>query len=64
MLKNGLKSKRLGTGLKQYELGAKAGVHPGTISLIENQKLVPSPGQKRKLAKALHVEVEEIFPEK
>ena len=50
-----LKRARKKAGLKQYELGAKAGVHPSLISFAENDRFRFDEDQLRKIAEALGV---------
>ncbi len=49
--------------LSQVDLTRKTGIGPATISNLENEKIFPYPGWRRKLAQALEVSEEELFPE-
>lgn len=56
---------RKAQGLSMSALARKAELHVSTVSLIENGRLKPYPGQREKLAKALGMEdrEDELFEE-
>lgn len=58
-----LKRTRLLQGKNQYDLMLETGIDQALISLFENDYRKPSEIQKKNLARALKVKVEEIFPE-
>ncbi len=60
---NKLKAARLARGLSQLDLTQKTGISPQTISQMENEKIYPYPGWRKKLSKALGVSEKELFPE-
>lgn len=60
-LKNRLKEHRARVGINQSELGMMAGVSRQTVSLIERGDYSPSVTVALKLARSLHVTVEDIF---
>jgi putative transcriptional regulator len=62
-MKNNLADRRTDIPMTQDELAEKAGVTKATISLIENDKQTPTLITKKKIAKALGLTVEDIFPE-
>jgi ribosome-binding protein aMBF1 (putative translation factor) len=49
-------------GLKQDKLSIKAGFYPSYISLIETASRVPSSYSLHRIAKALGVSVEKLYP--
>jgi transcriptional regulator with XRE-family HTH domain len=51
-----LKQERKKLGLSQAKLAQKADLHPTTVSNIETGNLIPWPGQREKLARALRAE--------
>ena len=53
---------RQARGWNQTELAFHAGLAPSVISQIENGKRSPSASTLEKLAKALNVEVGDLFP--
>jgi DNA-binding XRE family transcriptional regulator len=57
-----LRLARIGAGLKQVELARAAKCAQPIISMIENGKLMPDPTLARRLAKALNVDANSIFP--
>ena len=61
---NNLRKARLTIDKSQLQLMKETGIFFSTISRIENGWLKPSDKQKKKLAKALKVEQEWLFPEK
>lgn len=44
---------RMSQGMSMSGLARRAEMHASTVSQIENKRMVPYPGQKEKLAKAL-----------
>jgi len=63
MPKNYLREARLKKGLSQVQLSVKTGIACTTISALETGKIFPFNGWKVKLAEALDVAIEDIFPE-
>jgi putative transcriptional regulator len=63
MPKNNLRSIRTEKKLSQVKLSVRTGIACTTISAIETGRIVPFNGWKTKLAEALGMSVEEIFPE-
>ncbi|HYE80015.1 MAG TPA: helix-turn-helix transcriptional regulator [bacterium] len=61
---NNLREYRIRQLLTQKQLAEKSGVSQVTISFIENQLSNPMDLTKQKLARALAVAPEELFPEK
>lgn len=61
-VKNLLKIKRWQAGLKQYELATMLKRSAPYLSMVENYRLEPPEDFKRKVAEALKLHVEEIFP--
>jgi len=61
---NNLRKARLKADKSQLKLMKETGIFFSTISRIENGWLKPSDKQKKKLAKALKVDQEWLFPEK
>jgi len=62
-MKNNLRSLRKEKGLSQLELSYETRISPPDISKMERDKVFPYPKWRKKLAKALEVKEEEIFPE-
>jgi transcriptional regulator with XRE-family HTH domain len=60
---NALRLMRLLSGKRQYDVGNEAGINQARISLIENQLVQPRQDEKERLAKALGMRPEEIWPE-
>jgi transcriptional regulator with XRE-family HTH domain len=63
MLKNFVRDVREKRGLSQLKLSRIAEIAPGTISNIENGKVFVYEGWKKRLAEALEVPQNELFPE-
>lgn len=63
-MKNRLKEARFFAKKPQARLWLETGVHYATISRIECGYIKPTEEQKKKLAKALKVKPEWLFPEK
>jgi transcriptional regulator with XRE-family HTH domain len=53
---------RIERGLSQAKLAARAGIDPSTVNQIETGKRSPSTNSLNKLARALGVEVADLFP--
>ena len=49
-------------GLSQFGLSLRARVHPSTISRIESGHYRPYPAEAKRLARALGVSAEDLFP--
>ena len=60
---NYLKEVKAAKGVSGLKLSQMTGISPGAISNIENGKIIAYPGWKQRIAEALEVPVEEIFPE-
>lgn len=60
---NQLKKIRELKGLSQFELAKKADITPSDISRIENNKIFAYPGWRARLAEALDIPQNELFPE-
>lgn len=63
-IENKLKEARFFAKKNQVVLCLETGIHYSTISRIECGYCQPTPDQKKKLAKALKVSVDWLFPEK
>ena len=61
-MKNRLKEARFFTGKPQIQLWLETGIHYSTISRIECGYIEPNDTCKKKLAKALNVKKEWLFP--
>lgn len=59
---NKLREARKEKGLSQLKLAFVTGIAPGDISRIENGWLVPYPGWRKRLSRALGVPETELFP--
>ena len=57
-----MKIARMKNGITQYDLSYSTRIPQGTISLIEQGIKQPSFDQAQKIAEALHMSIEEIFP--
>lgn len=62
MGENKLKEFREAMGLSQVTLSYMTHIASPNLSAIENGRLAPWPKARRKLARALNVTVEELFP--
>jgi transcriptional regulator with XRE-family HTH domain len=60
--KNHIKKVRLSNQISQIRLAAETGVYFSTLSRLEHGWLKPTDTQKKKLARALKVSIEELFP--
>ena len=58
-----LKVARVKKEMSQYELSFKTGISQARISLMENGYRQPTKGQAVRIAEALQIDIEEIFPE-
>ena len=58
--KKSLKIARAISDVTQWDLAADTGIHPTTLSHIERGRLVPTEEQKKKIAKALNIPIEDI----
>lgn len=63
MKKNRLREVRLLKGMSQFDLALITKINSAEISKIENGKIFPYAGWKRRLSDALNVSINEIFPE-
>ncbi len=63
MFVNKLRQVREAEGLSQLELSYMTKISPSAISLLEAGKQFPHKGWKTRIAEALGVDAEEIFPE-
>ena len=59
---NHLREVRKSKGLSQFGLAKLADIHPVNISQIENGWLRPYVGWRKRLAEALQVSEQELFP--
>ena len=59
---NRLKEFRFFKGISQPLLALETGIQQSKISLIENNLLVPREEEKKKIADALGVSIEKLFP--
>lgn len=62
MMNERLREIRIQRGTSKISLAAKAGVSPGTISFAELHGYVPSESIQRRIAAALEVSPNEIWP--
>jgi len=60
---NRIRETREKKGISQFELARRTGLHPSTISKVERGVWMPFPGWRRRIAEALEVGENEIFPE-
>lgn len=63
-MKNRMKEARFFKNKPQIQLWLETGIHYSTISRIESGYIDPTKEQKLKLAKALGVDEDWLFPEK
>ncbi|SDD22597.1 helix-turn-helix domain-containing protein [Halanaerobium congolense] len=61
-MENNLKRLRKQKGFSQLELSYETRISPPDISKMERNKVFPHPKWREKLAEALEVEEEKIFP--
>ena len=62
-MKNNLKKVLKEKGLSVLELCRVTGIAPQVMYTISNEKIVPYDGWKQRIAEALEMSVEQIFPE-
>ena len=60
-MSNKLYEARVLRRVSQYVIALKTGIQQSRISLIENELVKPKKDEKEKLAKALGVQVKDIF---
>lgn len=60
---NRLREIRVVKRISQFQLRLQTGIHQSKISLLENGLIPPREDEKLRLAKALHVPAEKIFPQ-
>lgn len=60
---NRLREIRVIPRISQYVLSLKTGIPQSKISLFENNLLKPKMKEKKKLARALGVSLQQLFPE-
>jgi transcriptional regulator with XRE-family HTH domain len=48
--------------VSQYVIALKTGIQQSRISLIENELVMPREDERKKIAKALGVKSEDVFP--
>ena len=58
---NQLRVIRAGKRLTQFQLGLMTGILQSRLSLIENDLISPREDERKRIAKALGMKVEEIF---
>ncbi len=58
---NKLKEVRFFKGVSQFKLGMLSRVHPSKISLYENNLVKLKPEEKKQIADALDITLEEVF---
>jgi transcriptional regulator with XRE-family HTH domain len=61
-MNNKLREARVVKRIIQFQLRIATGIHQSKISMIENGLIEPRDDEKKKLAKALGVAPQEIFP--
>ena len=60
--KNRVKEVRQARNMSGLELSRKTRIAPSSLHNIENAKIIVYPGWKKRIARALGVPVEELFP--
>jgi len=60
---NRLREIRVVKRFTQFRLRIETGIHQSKISLIENGLVQPNQAEEKKLAQALGVKAEDLFPE-
>ncbi len=60
---NRVKKEREKKNWSQFQLAKKSNINQGDISQIENEKIFPYPGWRKRLSEALEVKEEYLFPE-
>lgn len=58
-----VKELRSQKGLSQFALSLSSRVHPSVLSRIESGRYRPYPAEAKRIARALGVRVEDLFPE-
>lgn len=58
---NKLREVRVVKRVSQFQLRLSTGIHQSKISMIENSLVLPREEEKERLAKALHVRMQEIW---
>ena len=58
-----MKELRFFKGLSQWQIRMVTGISQAKLSLIERGYIVPQEEEKKKIAAALNVRPEEVFPE-
>ena len=59
---NRLREIRVVKRVTQFQLRLLTGIHQSKISMIENDLISPREDEQKKIAEALGVRVEEVFP--
>jgi putative transcriptional regulator len=59
---NNLRELRDAAGLTQIALAVKAGCSASTISAVEKYGYPPSMSMRQRIARALHVKLEDVWP--
>jgi transcriptional regulator with XRE-family HTH domain len=62
-IRNRLRVLRAERRMTQFQLAQKSRINPATVSLIENEHLVPTPDQRDRLARALNADADELLLE-
>jgi transcriptional regulator with XRE-family HTH domain len=62
-IRNRLRVLRAERRMTQFQLAQKSRINPATVSLIENEHLVPTSAQRDRLARALNADVTELLLE-
>ena len=62
-MSNKLYETRVLKRVSQYVIALQTGIQQSRISLIENELVIPRGDEKKKIAKALGVKVQDIFTE-
>lgn len=62
MITNNLKIYREQKGLSQLQLSMKTGIAHSAICNIENERIFPYPGWRKRISIVLGIDEEEVFP--
>jgi len=62
-MSNKLYERRVLRRVSQYVIALKTGIQQSKISLIENELVAPRDEEKHKIARALNLKMEEVFPD-
>lgn len=62
-IRNRLRVLRAERRMTQFQLARKSRINTATVSLIENEHLVPTEEQRERLARALNADVTELLLE-